>query len=70
MMETLPNGRHQAENYWSQMKSYKPNINSEQKFWDAFHRTYKYYKDLEVGHYFRNKNSQQKNINYFQKKQP
>ncbi|CAG8760994.1 24450_t:CDS:2, partial [Gigaspora rosea] len=64
--EMLPNGRHELEDYKSQMNLININITDTPAFFTALSRVYDYYKSGKVGEYFRNQ-SEKKQANYLNK---
>src|SRR6185437_9225090 len=64
--EMLPNGRHELEDYKSQMNLIENNITDTPTFFTTLSRVYDYYKSGKVGEYFRNQ-SENKQANYLNK---
>ena len=62
----LPNGRHELEDYKSQMNLINNEIMDTLAFFIALSRVYDYYKSEKVGEYFRNQ-SEKKQANYLNK---
>src|SRR6185312_12504114 len=62
----LPNGRHELEDYKSQMNLIENNITDTPTFFTTLSRVYDYYKSGKVGEYFRNQ-SEKKQANYLNK---
>ena len=62
----LPNGRHELEDYKSQMNLINNEITDTPAFFTALSRVYDYYKSGKVGEYFRNQ-SEKKQTNFLNK---
>ncbi|CAG8774452.1 25275_t:CDS:2 [Gigaspora rosea] len=62
----LPNGRHELEDYKSQMNLINNEITDTPAFFTALSRVYDYYKSGKVGEYFRNQ-SEKKQANFLNK---
>src|ERR1700752_5376238 len=64
----IPQGRYEYEDYQSQMKLIDNNIRTTEAFFDALERVYEYFKEGNVGRYFRSK-LESKQANYLNKRE-